>query len=171
MAVPANAPKLLRLIAGAGEVEAEIDQDAGTVFLNMNYAIDLDLRDLEIKGLELSDGATASVKVGESYNFARGLKVTLENDGVERTYTVKAGYQYPGSEFNEWIKDDFGNKNDIAGWDNGNNSTISSTKTLTVNEDEHVVKMESIDAKILGIGNSLAVTCLSLISTPRAWVR
>ncbi|MBR2307801.1 MAG: hypothetical protein IKA48_11470, partial [Fibrobacter sp.] len=85
VAVPANAPKLLRLIAGAGEVEAEIDQDAGTVFLNMNYNIDLDLRDLEIKGLELSDGATASVKVGESYNFARGLKVTLENDGVERT--------------------------------------------------------------------------------------
>ena len=80
--------------SGDGNSSAGIDQDAGTVFLNMNYAIDLDLRDLEIKGLELSDGATASVKVGESYNFARGLKVTLENDGVERTYTVKAGYQY-----------------------------------------------------------------------------
>ncbi|SOE78671.1 Putative carbohydrate metabolism domain-containing protein [Fibrobacter sp. UWT3] len=165
--VPANAPKLLRLIAGAGEVEAEIDQDAGTVFLNMNYAIDLDLRDLEIKGLELSDGATASVKVGESYNFARGLKVTLENDGVERTYTVKAGYQYPGSEFNEWIKDDFGNKNDIAGWDNGNNSAISSTKTLTVNEDEQVVKMESIDAKILGIGKFASGNMLVAYFNPK----
>ncbi len=167
VAVPANAPKLLRLIAGAGEVEAEIDQDAGTVFLNMNYAIDLDLRDLEIKGLELSDGATASVKVGESYNFARGLKVTLENDGVERTYTVKAGYQYPGSDFNTWVKDDFGNKNDIAGWDNGNNSAISSTKTLTVNENERVVKMESIDAKILGIGKFASGNMLVAYFNPK----
>ncbi|WP_290727023.1 PCMD domain-containing protein [Fibrobacter sp. UBA2449] len=150
--VPANAPKLLRFIAGAGEVEGEIDQDAGTVFLNMDYAIDLDLRDLEIKGLDLSDGATASVKVGESYDFSRGLKVTLSNDDAERTYTVKAGYQYPGSDFNHWAKDDFGNKNDIDGWDNGNNSAISSTKTLTVNEDEEVIKMESINATVLGIG-------------------
>ena len=154
MAVPANAPKLLRLIAGAGEVEAEIDQDAGTVFLNMNYAIDLDLRDLEIKGLELSDGATASVKVGESYNFARGLKVTLENDGVERTYTVKAGYQYPGSDFNTWVKDDFNNMNDIDGWDNGNNSYA---KELTTNaEGKSVIKMESQTAVIkFASGNML----------------
>ena len=152
--VPANAPKLLRLIAGAGEVEAEIDQDAGTVFLNMNYAIDLDLRDLEIKGLELSDGATASVKVGESYNFARGLKVTLENDGVERTYTVKAGYQYPGSDFNTWVKDDFNNMNDIDGWDNGNNNYA---KELTTNaEGKSVIKMESQTAVIkFASGNML----------------
>jgi hypothetical protein len=152
--VPANAPKLLRLIAGAGEVEAEIDQDAGTVFLNMNYNIDLDLRDLEIKGLELSDGATASVKVGESYNFARGLKVTLENDGVERTYTVKAGYQYPGSDFNTWVKDDFNNMNDIDGWDNGNNSYA---KELTTNaEGKSVIKMESQTAVIkFASGNML----------------
>lgn len=154
VAVPANAPKLLRLIAGAGEVEAEIDQDAGTVFLNMNYAIDLDLRDLEIKGLELSDGATASVKVGESYNFARGLKVTLGNDGVERTYTVKAGYQYPGSDFNTWVKDDFNNMNDIDGWDNGNNSYA---KELTTNaEGKSVIKMESQTAVIkFASGNML----------------
>lgn len=154
VAVPANAPKLLRLIAGAGEVEAEIDQDAGTVFLNMNYAIDLDLRDLEIKGLELSDGATASVKVGESYNFARGLKVTLENDGVERIYTVKAGYQYPGSDFNTWVKDDFNNMNDIDGWDNGNNSYA---KELTTNaEGKSVIKMESQTAVIkFASGNML----------------
>ena len=154
VAVPANAPKLLRLIAGAGEVEAEIDQDAGTVFLNMNYAIDLDLRDLEIKGLELSDGATASVKVGESYNFARGLKVTLENDGVERTYTVKAGYQYPGSDFNTWVKDDFNNMNDIDGWDNGNNSYAKELTTKA--EGKSVIKMESQTAVIkFASGNML----------------
>lgn len=154
VAVPANAPKLLRLIAGVGEVEGEIDQDAGTVFLNMDYKIDLDLRSLEIMGLDVSDGATASVKVGESYNFARGLKVTLENDGVERTYTVTAGYQYPGSDFNTWVKDDFGNMNDIDGWDNGNNSYA---KELTTNaESKSVIKMESQTAVIkFASGNML----------------
>ena len=152
--VPANAPKLLRLIAGVGEVEGEIDQDAGTVFLNMDYKIDLDLRSLEIMGLDVSDGATASVKVGESYDFAHGLKVTLENDGVERTYTVKAGYQYPGSDFNTWVKDDFGNMNDIDGWDNGNNSYA---KELTTNsESKSVIKMESQTAVIkFASGNML----------------
>ena len=144
--VSPDAPKLLKIKVGAGDVEGEIDQDAGTVFLDMDYSKDLDLRDLEVKSLELSDGATASVKVGESYNFARGLKVTLENDGVERTYTVKAGYQYPGSDFNEWIKDDFNNMNDIDGWDNGNNSYA---KELTTNaENKSVIKMES--QKVVG---------------------
>ena len=152
--VPANAPKLLRLIAGVGEVEGEIDQESGTVFLNMDYAIDLDLRDLEIKGLDFSDGATASVKVGESYDFSRGLKVTLSSDGVERTYTVKAGYQYPGSDFNTWVKDDFNNMNDIDGWDNGNNSYA---KELTTNaEGKSVIKMESQTAVIkFASGNML----------------
>ena len=165
--VSPDAPKLLKIKVGAGDVEGEIDQDAGTVFLNMDYSKDLDLRDLEVKSLELSDGATANIEEGESYDFTRGYKVKLTSDGGERTYTVKAGYQYPGSEFNEWIKDDFGNKNDIAGWDNGNNSAISSTKTLTVNEDEQVVKMESIAAKILGIGKFASGNMLVAYFNPK----
>lgn len=165
--VSPDAPKLLKIKVGAGDVEGEIDQDAGTVFLNMDYSKDLDLRDLEVKSLELSDGATANIEEGESYDFTRGYKVKLTSDGGERTYTVKAGYQYPGSEFNEWIKDDFGNKNDIAGWDNGNNSAINSTKTLTVNEDEQVVKMESIDAKILGIGKFASGNMLVAYFNPK----
>ena len=150
--VSASAPKLLKIQVGAGNVVGSIDQESGNVFLDMDYAKDLDLRDLEVTSLELSDGASADIEVGESYDFSRGLKVTLENDGEKRTYTVKAGYQYPGSNFNSWVKDAFGNKNDIAGWDNGNNDAISSTKTLTVNENEEVIKMESINASILGIG-------------------
>ena len=165
--VSPDAPKLLKIKVGAGDVEGEIDQDAGTVFLDMDYSKDLDLRDLEVKSLELSDGATANIEAGESYDFTRGYKVKLTSDGGERTYTVKAGYQYPGSNFNSWIKDDFGNKNDIAGWDNGNNSAINSTKTLTVNEDERVVKMESIDAKILGIGKFASGNMLVAYFNPK----
>lgn len=150
--VSASAPKLLKIQVGAGNVVGSIDQESGNVFLDMDYGDDLDLRDLEVTSLELSDGASADIEVGESYDFSRGLKVTLENDGEKRTYTVKAGYQYPGSDFNHWVKDAFNNKNDINGWDNGNNDAISSTKTLTVNENEEVIKMESINATVLGIG-------------------
>lgn len=150
--VSASAPKLLKIQVGEGNVVGNIDHDAGKVFLEMDYGDDLDLRELEVKSLELSDGASADIEVGKSYDFSRGLKITLENDGEKRTYIVKAGYQYPGSNFNSWVKDAFGNKNDIAGWDNGNNDAISSTKTLTVNENEEVIKMESINATVLGIG-------------------
>lgn len=150
--VPASAPKLLKISVGEGNVVGNIDQDAGTVFLDMDYATDLDLRDLEVISLEVSEGAIVNIKKGRSYDFSRGYKVTVSSNGGERTYTVKAGYQYPGSDFNHWVNDAFNNKNDIEGWDNGNNDAISSTKTLTVNENEQVIKMESINATVLGIG-------------------
>lgn len=165
--VSPDAPKLLKIAVGEGNVEGEIDQETGTVFLNMDYATDLDLRDLEVKSLELSDGATADIEEGESYDFTRGYKVKLTSDGGERTYTVKAGYQYPGSDFNHWVKDAFGNKNDIDGWDNGNNDALSSTKTLTVNENEQVIKMASIDAKILGIGRFASGNMLVAYFNPK----
>ena len=150
--VSASAPKLLKIQVGEGNVVGNIDHDAGKVFLEMDYGDDLDLRELEVKSLELSDGATANIEEGESYDFSRGIKVTLDNGDETREYTVQAGYQYPGSDFNHWVKDAFGNKNDIAGWDNGNNDAIGSTKTLTVNDNEEVIKMESINATVLGIG-------------------
>ena len=118
----------------------------------MDYATDLDLRNLEVVSLELSEGAAANIEEGESYDFSREFKLTLDDGNETREYTVQAGYQYPGSDFNHWVKDAYGNKNDINGWDNGNNDAISSTKTLTVNENEEVIKMESINASILGIG-------------------
>ncbi len=119
----------------------------------MDYATDLDLRDLTVKSLKVSEGATVNIKKGKSYDFSRGYKVTLSSEGGERTYTVKAGYQYPGSDFNHWVKDAFKGKNDINGWDNGNNDAVAGvTTTLTVNEDEQIIKMVSQDAKILGVG-------------------
>ena len=147
-----EAPKLLKIQVGAGNVVGSIDQDAGKVFLEMDYATDLDLRNLEVVSLELSEGAAANIEEGESYDFSREFKLTLDDGNEAREYTVQAGYQYPGSDFNHWVKDAYGNKNDINGWDNGNNDAISSTKTLTVNENEEVIKMESINASILGIG-------------------
>lgn len=154
--VSADAPKLLKIVVGEGGVEGEIDQESGKVFLNMDYKTDLDLRKLEVKTVEMSNGASIDIEGGVPYDFSRARKVKLTKDGVSREYTVQAGYQYPGSDFNHWVKDAFNNKNDIDGWDNGNNDAVSATKTLTVNENEQVVKMESINAVLkFASGNML----------------
>ena len=152
--VSPDAPKLLKIQVGEGNVEGEIDQESGKVFLDMDYGTDLDLRDLEVRSLEVSDGASIDIEEGESYDFTRGYKVTLTSDGGERTYTITAGYQYPNSNFNSWVKDDFGNMNDIVGWDNGNNSYA---KQLTSSvENGSVIKMESQTAVVkFASGNML----------------
>ena len=166
-AVSASAPKLLKIVVGQGGVEGEIDQDAGKVFLNMDYKTDLDLRKLEVKAIEMSAEASIDIESGVPYDFSRGRKIKLTKDGLSREYTVQAGYQYPGSDFNHWVKDAFGNKNDIDGWDNGNNDALSTTKTLTVNENEQVIKMASIDAKILGIGRFASGNMLVAYFNPK----
>jgi len=166
-AVSADAPKLLKIVVGAGGVEGEIDQESGKVFLNMDYKTDLKLCSLEVKGMEISAGASVDIESGVPYDFSRAHKVKVTKDGLSREYTVQAGYQYPGSDFNHWVKDAFNNKNDIDGWDNGNNDALSSTKTLTVNENEQVIKMESIDAKILGIGRFASGNMLVAYFNPK----
>ncbi|MBR4916359.1 MAG: PCMD domain-containing protein [Fibrobacter sp.] len=166
-AVSASAPKLLKIVVGQGGVEGEIDQNAGKVFLNMDYKTDLDLRKLEVKAIEMSAEASIDIESGVPYDFSRARKVKLTADGETREYTVQAGYQYPGSDFNHWVKDAFNNKNDIDGWDNGNNDALSSTKTLTVNENEQVIKMASIDAKILGIGRFASGNMLVAYFNPK----
>ena len=121
----------------------------------MTYTEDLDLRKLTVQSLSLSDGAsTRDLEEGSAYDFAKKKTVTVSNSaGDSKTYTIQAGYQYPNSDFNTWTDDAFGNRNDIEYWDNGNNSALTATKTLTTSaENETVIKMESKSAKILGIG-------------------
>ncbi len=151
----ANSPKLLSVSIGEGDVSGAVDESAGTIFFEMDYAVDLDLRSLKVQSLSLSDGAFAEgLSAGESYDFASGLEITVSDSlGNAKTYVLTAGYQYPNSDFNTWTDDDFGNRNDVEYWDNGNNDAITATKTLTSSDDgETVVKMESQNAKILGIG-------------------
>ena len=106
-----------------------------------------------VSDIELTDGATVSgISEGNAFDLSRGLSVSVSNGEETAEYVVQAGYQYPGSDFNHWIKDAFGKTNDIDGWDNGNNDAISSAKTLTVNENEQIIKMESIYASVLGVG-------------------
>ena len=111
------APRILSLsIAGKS---AEFDVDRKTFHVD-DLDFRTDLTSLELSEMELSEGATANVEVGESYDFCAGVQVTVTNANDEsETYTVKAGYQLPGSNFNSWKGDDvtpdsiWGNANTI----------------------------------------------------------
>ena len=162
-------PRLLSMkIAGSTAVIDSADE--GNVFHvhydNLTYLADL--KNLVVSDIELTDGATVSgISEGGTFDLSRGLSVSVSNGEETAEYVVQAGYQYPGNDFNHWVKDAFGNKNDIEGWDNGNNDALSVTKTLTVNENEQIVKMVSQDAKILGIGRFASGNMLVAYFNPK----
>jgi len=113
----APAPRILSLsIAGKS---AEFDADRKTFHVD-DLDFRTDLTALELSEIELSEGATVNVEVGEFYDFGAGIQVSVMNANDEsETYTVKAGYQLPGSNFNTWNGDDvtpdsiWGNANTI----------------------------------------------------------
>ena len=150
------APQIKSIAIGSGKIAGTIDQSKGTIFFNMNYKMDLNLRSLVVKTLNLSDGATTSdIAQGSSYDFAMPKTVTVSNSaGASKVYTLQAGYQYLNSDFNTWKKDEYGNYNDVEGWDNGNNNYA---KTLTTGQEGgQVIKMESQMATVkLASGNML----------------
>ena len=121
----AEAPKILALsIAGK---DAVIDEENKSIHVD-DLAFRTDLTALELSAMELSEGATASVTVGESYDFGAGVQVKVTNEDDESvTYSVKAGYQLPGGNFNSW------NKNDVTPdsiWGNAN-TLVETTKKAT----------------------------------------
>lgn len=121
----AEAPKILSLsIAGK---DAVIDEENKSIHVD-DLAFRTDLTALELSAMELSEGASASVTVGESYDFGAGVQVKVTNEDDESvTYSVKAGYQLPGENFNSW------NKNDVAPdsiWGNAN-TLVETTKKAT----------------------------------------
>ena len=121
----APAPRILSLsIAGKS---AEFDADRKTFHVD-DLDFRTDLTALELSEMELSEGATANVEVGESYDFGAGVQVTVTNANDEsETYTVKAGYQLPGSNFNSW-KGDYVTPDSI--WGNAN-TILTTTEKIT----------------------------------------
>ncbi len=115
----AEAPKILSLSI-AGNV-AIIDEESKSIHVD-DLAFRTDLTALELSAMEVSEGATANVTVGESYDFGAGVQVKVTNEDESVIYSVKAGYQLPGENFNSW------NKNDVTPdsiW--GNANTILTT--------------------------------------------
>ena len=121
----AVAPRVLSLsIAGKS---AEFDAERKTFHVD-DLDFRTDLTALELSEMELSEGATANVEVGESYDFGAGVQVTVTNANDEsETYTVKAGYQLPGSNFNSW-KGDAVTPDSI--WGNAN-TILTTTEKIT----------------------------------------
>ena len=115
----AEAPKILAFsIAGK---DAVIDEESKSIHVD-DLAFRTDLTALELSAMEVSEGATANVTVGESYDFGAGVQVKVTNEDESVIYSVKAGYQLPGENFNFW------NKNDVTPdsiW--GNSNTILTT--------------------------------------------
>lgn len=112
-------PKILALsIAGRSAV---VDEESKSIHVD-DLDFRTDLTSLELSALELSDGATANVEVDKPYDFGAGVQVKVTNEDESVTYSVKAGYQLPGENFNSW------NKNDVTPdsiW--GNANTILTT--------------------------------------------
>lgn len=134
---PNVAPKIESISIGSGKVAGVIDEEKGTIFFNMDFNTDKDLRSLAVSALTLSEGAeTSDIKVSSSYNFSKKLSVTVSNaSGNSKTYTLQAGYQYPSMSITstDWTNDDNGNKYDLVGFDNGNNSFTKELATSTEN--------------------------------------
>lgn len=120
----AEVPKILSLsIAGKAAV---IDEENKSIHVD-DLEFRTDLTSLELSAMEVSEGATASVTVGESYDFGAGVQVKVTNEDESVTYSVKAGYQLPGENFNSW------NKNDVTPdsiWGNAN-TLVETTKKAT----------------------------------------
>ena len=119
------APKILALsIAGRAAV---VDEESKSIHVD-NLDFRTDLTSLELSALELSEGASASVSVGESYDFGMGVQVKVTNEKDESvTYSVKAGYQLPGSNFNSWKS---GDVTPDSIWGNAN-TIMETTKKVT----------------------------------------
>ena len=120
------APKILALsIAGK---EAVIDEDRKVIHVD-DLDFRTDLTSLELSDLELSEGATADVEVGGAYDFGAGVQVLVTNaNGDRETYSVKAGYQLPGSNFNSWKGDDV---TPDSVWGNANTILTTTEKTTS----------------------------------------
>lgn len=135
-------PKILALsIAGKAAV---IDEENKSIHVD-DLAFRTDLTALELSAMELSEGASANVTVGESYDFGAGIQVKVTNEDESVTYSVKAGYQLPGENFNSW------NKNDVTPdsiWGNANTILTTTEKKTSGSMIGAMIKTGSALTKI-----------------------
>ena len=138
----AEAPKILSLSI-AGNV-AIIDEESKSIHVD-DLAFRTDLTALELSAMEVSEGATANVTVGESYDFGAGVQVKVTNEDESVIYSVKAGYQLPGENFNSW------NKNDVTPdsiWGNANTILTTTEKKTSGSMIGAMIKTGSALTKI-----------------------
>ena len=125
---PGEMPEILSLkIAG---VAAELDSFDVDGKMMYHWHVDslgfrVDLSDLEVTELEITEGAECDIELNETYDFSGNKEVTVSLGKAKRTYTVKAGYQLPGSDFDTWKSDD---PQPDSIWNNANTVLTTTTK-------------------------------------------
>ena len=122
------------------DVDATIDDELGQITVQSLPFI-TDLTSVSITECNFSEGSSSpEINLENTYDLSRGYSVSVENGaGQTKSYRIKAGYQYPFSDFNSWA-DDYALEGTY--WDNGNNDFGEITEKYTSNETVGV-KMES----------------------------
>lgn len=124
-------PRLLSMkIAGNTAEIDSVDEGNARVF-HVHYD-DLtflaDLTQLVVSDVRLSEGATITgLTDGNSYDLGRGVDFTVTNGDESVQYEVRAGYQYPNSNLEDWDTKMDKPKN----WDNGNQKVVFVTAFMT----------------------------------------
>lgn len=122
------------------DVDASIDDELGQITVQ-SLPFFTDLTSVSITECNFSEGSSSpEINLENTYDLSRGYSVSVENGaGQTKNYRIKAGYQYPFSDFNNWA-DDYALEGTY--WDNGNNDFGEITEKYTSNETVGV-KMES----------------------------
>lgn len=122
------------------DVDATIDDELGQITVQ-SLPFFTDLTSVSITECNFSEGSSSpEINLENTYDLSRGYSVSVENGaGQTKNYRIKAGYQYPFSDFNSWA-DDYTLEGTY--WDNGNNDFGKITEKYTSNETVGV-KMES----------------------------
>lgn len=132
-------PSITALVIG--DCNATIDEDLLNISADsLEYLTDL--TSLELTSYETPIGVACDLEAGSSYDFSYGQTVTCRNmAGDSVSYVVKAGYQIPGSDFNNWTTDSdkFYLVQPDSIWDNANLKYLVSIKMTYPYPDEDEV--------------------------------
>lgn len=141
-------PEIVSLSA-TNAASVTIDQNLKKIYIEMAYLADL--TQVTISALGLSEGAsTAGITKGSAYDLSAGLSVLVSVGENSVTYTVKAGYQIPYSNFDSWDNDDYVLEDPTYGaiWGNANSASKNTTQVTVGSGSGAQMKTSSILGKI-----------------------
>lgn len=140
-------PRILAMKIAGGDAVVDSVQENGQYVYWVHYdnlKLRSDLTSLKISDIKLTAGAEITgVTEGSSYDLTEGVKVSVSNGEETLDYEIRAGYQYTNNSFTTW------SGNVASGWANGNTAGFNMTSPTNSNT---AAKMQSMNAKILGIG-------------------
>lgn len=123
----------------------KINEMEATIHSNTIVIDDLpfltDLTQLKVSDVLYSDSEMIETIPESVYDLRKEILFYLKTQDTTVEYTLKAGYQYPNSNFNDWI-----DSKNIEAWDNGNNSLVTITEKF---EENGVTGVKMTSKKVL----------------------